>query len=470
MEVSMRFHRTWLPSHWNPARILALAILTVTIPGCSDSSDSPVGPEPLSRKPWTWVVYDQSDYENAYDILADTEREDVHTLGFPKQVSSGDNLNVIVLVDREDEPAWILRIDESHGMDTVRSLGEVNMSAMETLRYIVSYAKEDYPAERYILSLYGHGGGWMGACGDLTGNNDVLTLGEMRDALSQAGGVDLALLNTPCLMGSFEAAYNLRDQADVYVASEYLSGWVNRPMRDLSEAIHANPTISTYDLSALLLDAIWEHRMIWEANGWDRLLTMSAIRTDRLAQIKFELDELSGHYLARVGQLRSHMDAVYDEITELRPSFMDLHDMAGELLTVESDQETRESLQAVQQALEDAVIAEIHGPEWDGMVHGLTLFLPDTASAWYLPLYVNPYYDLDFVQEARWDELMTALLDTYGASAASLSASHRLFPPGVGWSFQAPVPAGSESGRGLSRSCGWLNEPSGAARPPRAGG
>lgn len=386
-------------------RHLSLFSAAVLLCNSCSKTTGPSDADDVPTKEWTFLLYDDADFYHAYDPLDD----------FSREVCSGDHLNVLVIVDSEIGPAAIGYIDEDHVQVKLKDLGEVNMGSASTLADFLTYAKEHYPAERYIISFYDHGGGWRGACWDGTSDNDNLTMGEMKEALSSTGGVDLVLFSAPCLMGSFEAAYNLRSCTDVYIGSENTSGyaWWKVPMGDICDALHSNPDISSYQLGEFIIESIWEHRTIYEAAGWAASLTMSAVRSDRLEAIKDAVDSLSHHYLAGIEKFRSHVDSIYNDITLFSSSFADLHDLAGEFLSVEDDPQVRYTLQSVQQNLEDAVIAECHGSDWPD-ARGLTIFFPDTSSVHYLPLYTSTEYGLDFVQDAHWDELLTSLFSQFG--------------------------------------------------------
>jgi len=389
---------------WQIFRYIPIGLALVFVNSSCSKLRSPTGADEIAEKRWTFLLYDDADFSRAYDPLDD----------FSRQVCSGDNVNVLVLADSEIGPAAIGYIDEDHNQVKLEDLGEVNMGSSSALYDFIAYAKEHYPAERYIISFYDHGGGWRGACWDKTNNNDNLTMGEMKQALSDAGGVNLVLFSAPCLMGAFESAYNLRNCTDVYIGSENVSGyiWWKEPMGDICETLHSNPGITNYQLGEFIIGAIWENSIENVAINRPECLTMSAVRADRLEAVKDVVDTLSIEYLARMSSFRANVDSIYHHITSFRPSFVDLYDLAEELLSVEDDQQIRGTLLSLQQSLEYAVIAECHGSDWPA-AHGLTIFFPDTSSVYHLPSYTSTYYGLDFVQETHWDELMTALFEQY---------------------------------------------------------
>jgi len=394
----------------------ALILLLVPAVGC-DANPTEGGKDTAEDvRPWTILVYDQADFVNAIDILEDHNRASIFSEGLLKQVRAGENLGVLVLVDREAGPAHILAITEDHRPDTLEALGEVNMGSEETLADFIAFGKDQFPAERYILSVFGHGAGWAGACADVTDGNDFLTMGEMRDALLQTGGVDLLLLNTPCLMGMTEVMYNLRGVTEFVVASEFRSGWVNEPMGDLSDALHATPEIPTEAVATLFVNSIWAHRMVWENVGWPDSLTSSAIRISGMNGVKDQLHALSVSYLQQPWDFRAKVGALSPVLTTFHPAYVDLYDLADELLEVEGSETRRTVLDALKVAVKDAVVAEVHGPAWED-THGLAIFLPDGTDLQSLIRYRDPSYGLELVEWSLWDDLLSA---AFGAGGAAL--------------------------------------------------
>lgn len=99
-----------------------------------------------------------------------------------------------------------------------------NMGQPETLSFFLKYAREHYPAKRYGLILWDHGGGPIGGiCADTQFNGDSLSLAELRTALEDAGlsrqrlefiGFDA------CLMATLETALAVAPFANYMIASQ----------------------------------------------------------------------------------------------------------------------------------------------------------------------------------------------------------------------------------------------------------
>ena len=71
------------------------------------------------------------------------------------------------------------------GSEELADLGEVNMADPDTLTEFVIWSMENYPADKYVLILSDHGGGYTGGWSDQSAGGDSLTLIELDSALAQ---------------------------------------------------------------------------------------------------------------------------------------------------------------------------------------------------------------------------------------------------------------------------------------------
>lgn len=113
----------------------------------------------------------------------------------------------------------------------IETLTQLNMGDPGTLTDFLKWGCENYPAEHSMLVLWDHGSGAAkGLCFDENYSYDGLSLMELHDAIIDAD------LKTPfeligfdaCLMGMFEVAALINDNAQYMVASEEIipsGGW-----------------------------------------------------------------------------------------------------------------------------------------------------------------------------------------------------------------------------------------------------
>ncbi|MBP7175461.1 MAG: peptidase C11 [Thermoclostridium sp.] len=136
-----------------------------------------------------------------------------------------------------------------------KNLGKKSMVKPGTLTDFIDFCEAEYPADRYILVFWDHGGGSLSGYGyDQHFQGDSMTLDEIGTALKNAGcNFDIIGFDA-CLMATLETAMVLEPYADYMVASEetepgigwYYTGWIS----ELSK----NTSVSTVDLGKKLID------------------------------------------------------------------------------------------------------------------------------------------------------------------------------------------------------------------------
>ncbi len=191
---------------------------------------NPAAPPPGTAK-WTILVW-----MNADNNLEGAGIEDINEMeaaGLPADV------NVIVFVDRiaghdssngdwTNARRYLITPDANLGVINSTQLNnyvEPNMGDPALLAGFCLQTIAAYPADKYGLVIWNHGGGWRTAGLDDT-SADNLTLLELASALNTVqtnigGGFTFDLLAfDECLMGGVETALEVYPYADVVVGSE----------------------------------------------------------------------------------------------------------------------------------------------------------------------------------------------------------------------------------------------------------
>ncbi|MBE0558034.1 MAG: peptidase C11, partial [Proteobacteria bacterium] len=248
-------------------------------------------------KKWTFMVYLAGD--NNLDGNGVTD------LGEMKKVGSNGGINLIAQFDRagarQETKRFFLRKATTLAKDTVMKLGETDSGNPNALIDFVKWGVKTYPAERYALILWNHGGGWDDV--DVYANDRLrsiqrLARGRIRHAFFSStvhslltrstNGVKLrailyddnakdfldnmemkkvlaAVKKTigrkldilgmdACLMSMAEVAYQIRSSVRYAVGSEQtepLDGW---PYDTILSKLAMNPSLDTKDLSAVIVD------------------------------------------------------------------------------------------------------------------------------------------------------------------------------------------------------------------------
>lgn len=113
---------------------------------------------PLPKADWTVMVYFAADNE--------LERAAVANLEMMKQVGSIDGkLNLLAQLDtRTSSRTFRYRLaDETTRLeeDVIETLPEINTGDPQELRAFLRWGQDKYPADHYLVVLWGHGNGWQ---------------------------------------------------------------------------------------------------------------------------------------------------------------------------------------------------------------------------------------------------------------------------------------------------------------------
>lgn len=348
-----------------------------------------------ANKAWTTLYYLDADYSGGYaDPLQQV---------FLDEIASTAQVNVVVIQDTLDEPAFIYYIDENHTKVILEELGEVNMADHQVLQEFLTYGKQQYPADRYLLWVYNHGGAWKGACLDETDNAIGMTLDKFQTALSEAGGVDIICF-LACLMSSIEAVYELRNDVDVFIGSEDLAymSWFDDICGDTNQLLTDSPTLSNDAFASEIVHFFQENN-----NPPADKLTVSAFRTEKIEPLATAIDALARYYTKHWLQSYRSITNAYDNTFVLSnldewASVFEVYDLRGFLENLPPCSLT----QAALDAFDDVLITEVHGADMEE-THGLSIFFQPRKSSYGLFRdYRSKNYGLDFAQDTFWNEFL----------------------------------------------------------------
>jgi len=134
-------------------------------------------------------------------------------------------------------------------------VGKRSMVEPETLSDFIQYCKSNFPADRYMLIMWDHGGGSLTGYGyDELYPNGSMSLDEFDEALKDGGCTFDFIGFDACLMATMETALVSEQYADYLLASEATepgTGWYYTTW--LSE-LSADPSLSTLDVGKTIID------------------------------------------------------------------------------------------------------------------------------------------------------------------------------------------------------------------------
>lgn len=398
-----------------------------------------------SKAKWTCMVYLAGD--NNLSPAADVDLKEMRSVGSTKDV------NIIAQVDRAAGQGSMRYCIQCDGKgEKPEPLGEMDSGDPKTVTDFVSWTAANYPAERYALILWNHGGGWepsemdriaraagtpdyspreatersatplartlfrtslkkifslsspaeRAICSDDGSGHslDTVELGNVLDQAVKTLGQPLDLLGMDaCLMSNLEVAYQVQPYAKYMVASEEgepNNGWpYDAVMRKLAE----DADLPTAKLAEHI---VHEYIKSYVDIGYDGPVTQAACDLSKVRDVVDPLDKLADALIA-------HMPDTANEVWKAQKNsarfwhntLWDISHFCEELTKGTSDNSVRQAAQDVNAALQSGpgrfVIAESHNGARVEHCAGSTIYLVAPITD------ISQYYgDLDYARKHRW--------------------------------------------------------------------
>jgi hypothetical protein len=366
-------------------------------------------------KPWTFLLYFDGD-NNLFPYL----QRAVQNL---ENQPDNPDVNIVVLWDGPENGDSKKFLIQHGGMYTNEVnqwwIGEADMGDPQTLANFVLWAKTQYPANYYYLSIADHGRGTSGIAWDSTNNNDFLTTSEISTALSIATNNGLEKLDVihfdACLMGMFEVAYQVKDYATYMIASENL-GW-SVFSYDQYANLRVNPQINPITPNDLTIKIVNEY-----ANRVsDYAYTISAFDLRDIGYIESSLENLTNalinnmiisktniqeaRVLAQKFDSRDYM-TINDE-----DEYVDLYNYAYHLNQLSSISDVKITAQELMNSISSGfIVAERHESDLVNGINldnskGVSIFFPPRSGSWDYSYYIA-HQLFNFTKNSKWDDFL----------------------------------------------------------------
>jgi len=397
---------------------------------------------------WTFMVYLAGD-----NNLSDAGKKDLEEMA---AVGSTPDVNIVAEYDCIDTDRNSKRYYVKPGeLKEVADLGETDSGDPNNLLKYIAWTKENYPADRYALVLWNHGGGWdkssidtisqevgtknygriegaersstslgrvffrttlktimslstaeeRAICSDDGSGHsvDTIELGKVLAEAKKLLGQKIDLMGMDaCLMSNVEVAYQARDCVNYVVASEENEPFDGWPYTAVLQGLVADPDMATADLGAHIVDAY-----IKSYASSDSTVTQAAMDLSKSEDVAAALDELADALIA-------HMPAAKFEMWSAagKPAanfwyntLWDISHFCERLETVSADEGVKAAAGKVLKVLEigNFVVAEGHRGKKVERCGGVTIYLKAP------PAELSRYYaELDFAKGHRWGKLLEA--------------------------------------------------------------
>lgn len=146
---------------------------------------------------------------------------------------------------------------KENGLELVDdSLGQLDCTRSSSLSDFITWGAKNYPADRYILLFWNHGGGPVYGFGydEYQGYEDAMTIDEMQLAIDNAGVYFDFIGMDCCIMSCMEVCCALYGYCDYMVLSEDFEPGLGWSYEGWITAITKNPSIDTLELGKIICD------------------------------------------------------------------------------------------------------------------------------------------------------------------------------------------------------------------------
>lgn len=378
-------------------------------------------------------------------------------LHFLEMVPDNENVNVIIILDKEIEGDTKLLELHQNGSTEINLTeinpewghNELNTGDPGQLLEFLKWGADNYPARKYNVHLVNHGGGWRGMCWDtMSGDHlDLPEIGETMSSFKDHIGQNVDILSTEaCLVGMVEFAYEIRDSTDYFVGgSTYGWGAEAEPEQDIWEPgnwqydacweeLSKDPTMSP-ERFAMVMGETFEPYGPWVAppfipkEGYSDVF--GVFNLSNVEPLVEALDAMASELHRKVtgigqtinqgilintvlGHPEYQSPSLYTEYFSHQMDWaglstycnFDVYDFAYQLSKVSAGTMRSSHSDEVMTAVKDLVMLhrniDAEGGHPDA--HGVSIYLPYRSSS-----YMTEYEDIQFCQDTEWDEFITAV-------------------------------------------------------------
>ncbi|MBO5551040.1 MAG: hypothetical protein J5966_03690 [Lachnospiraceae bacterium] len=340
------------------------------------------------------------------------------TRDISEMLSSGVGENVNVIIQTMGTKKWHDYGISSQTAQTYRikngellllrdELGQLSCTAADTLSEFIGYCKEEFPADRYILVLWDHGGGPVYGFGydEWQPEEEGLTIAEMAEAFSENKDIHFDIIGMDCcIMANMETCYVLAPYCKYALLSEDFesglgwsyTGWMKRfeeapgvptPLLGkyiVDDIIQDNENSPEGDSACVSLFNVSTSRRLFEA--WEKYAYKNEAA---LLNMNY-----SRRHMSKGRAAHSFWDLWSTDESNVTLSDYYITDMLALIESVDKDSDEAKTLMS---ALKAAVAYYGHTSDKNELT-GLAVSLP-YGDPWFYKQLKNVYQDLGFGDE-----------------------------------------------------------------------
>ena len=233
------------------------------------------------HKKWLFMNYIAADCNLTDFQLANIDQQE--------RVGSDENTHVVAYVDVGNQKnvmgdwhdcrTYYVTKDDQEGKlnsEVIQEFGKTDMSDYKTLTKFVVDAMGKFPADHVCLVLNDHGGGFTGAMSDDGSGKGSMSVPDMKKALAEAEAITGKKIDVlgfdACLMAETEVAYELKDHANIFMASEETEngpGWaydsmlnganMSKVIERVQESSNGRINVDPEEFAKIVIDINHEH-------------------------------------------------------------------------------------------------------------------------------------------------------------------------------------------------------------------
>jgi hypothetical protein len=356
----------------------------------------PVDIAQQSQKTAKWTIMVHVAADNNLEVAGLMDVNEMEAVG------SSPDVNILVQMDRSadyvdydgnwtDTRRFYIQQDDDPNVinsPVVQDLGETDTGSPDSVADFAIWGITNYPAEKYMLIMWDHGGAWISQSSDEESGSDI-SLPEFIGALDRiktTTGIDKfeVIGFDMCLMGQLEVMDSIAPYARYGVGSEENepgAGW----FYVFLDEIVKNPAITGDQVGIQAVDYFMYY--LREVVGDQDVYTLGAMDLGQVSKVIDALDQFSQVVSANPAAALSPVaDARNNVISyggfndpQLQDIFssVDLYSLAELTSSISTDPALQTAAQGIMDAVKSFVIHQDHVDALDG-TNGLSIYFPRT--------------------------------------------------------------------------------------------
>ena len=333
------------------------------------------------KKDYTFMVYCiGSDLESGggYTSLDLTEM---------MEVGSGKSLNIVAqtggakkwknkAISNKNLQRWLI---EKGKLKKLQDLDNNNMVQTSGLTDFIKWTVQNYPADKYVLTFWNHGGGTLGGYGYDEVSDAMFSLNDIQTSLADAktaGVPKFELIGfDACLMASVETVKVIEPFAKYFVASEEVEPGHGWDYTKIMKAITDDSSITGDAVGKVIADGFKAQA---EDEGTECNITLSVIDLSKVGAMMKELDVITKKINTDIAQPQkfkkiANARSKSEDYGNSSDSWTDLVDVGALASKIEMVYPTE--TKSLLTKLNAAVLYKVNG-EGRRDSHGLSVYFP----------------------------------------------------------------------------------------------